>query len=207
MKAFGTTRDRDLWERKVNQHFGAAQPILSPEESIAAAKKLYRTVMGHAFSGVIKLTSGNRYTWVKVQPVRQPGGGYARKRVMSVNPDHRELSARGLRALIHDLSHYCHGQLHPNDAPHSRRQAQLEGRMVRAALARGFLEGKLKPKEKAEPEPKVKPDKVQQRYARMIARRDKYAGELERSKRLLAKVQKEVREYERRHGERVKETA
>lgn len=190
MKALIKHRDPELWDRLVNERFGAAQPILSGPESIAAARKLYRTAMGKPWTGKVQLTSGRRYTWV-------------RNGVLFVNPDMQQRECRGLRALIHDLSHYCHSQLHPNDAAHSRRQAQLEGRMVKAALSRGFLEGKLKPKEKMAPEPKAKPDPVQQRYARMINRRDKHAKELERAQRLLAKATREVREYERRHGERV----
>jgi hypothetical protein len=143
--------------------------------------------MGSSFKGKIKLTSGNRYTWVKGD-------------VLSVNPDKREVSARGLRALIHDLSHYCHHRLHPNDAPHSRRQAQLEGRLVKFALERGFIAGALKREPKTQP---AKPSLVEQRYARLVRRRDRWESDLERAKRLLAKAQREVREYERRHKERL----
>lgn len=181
-------RDPGLWDRLVNDRFGSAMPILSPQESIAAARKLYRHAMGKSFPGKIVLTSGNRYTWV-------------RRGVMAVNPDKRERDARGLRALIHDLSHYCHSRLHPQDSPHSARQARLEGKLVTFALSRGFTEGALK-REPAAPKPK--PDLIQQRYSRMVNRRDKYARELERAKRLLAKATREVREYERRHSSRVK---
>lgn len=180
-------RDPGLWDRLVNDRFGAAQPILSPQESIAAARKLYRHAMGKSFPGRIEITSGNRYTWI-------------RRGVMAVNPDKRERDARGLRALIHDLSHYCHSQLHPRDSSHSPRQARLEGKLVTFALSRGFAEGALK-REPAAPKPK--PDIVQQRYARMVNRRDKYVRELERAKRLLAKAEREVREYGRRHRERL----
>ena len=74
------------------------------------------------------------------------------------------------------------------------------------ALKSGFADGRLAPKPKAPvepPPPAPKPDKVQQRYARMVARRDKWAGELERAKRLHAKAEREVRRYERRHKDRV----
>lgn len=177
-------RDPGLWDRLVNERFGTDHPILSGQESIAAAKKLFRHATGKSFTGKIRLTSGNRYTWI-------------RRGVMSVNPDKQERGARGLRALIHDMSHYCHQLKYPKDSPHSARQARLEGRLVEFALCRGFTEGALKKPPAPE---KPKPDVVQQRYARMVNRRDKYAKELERSKRLLAKAQREVREYERRHG-------
>lgn len=53
------------------------------------------------------------------------------------------------------------------------------------------------------PAVKAKPDRVAVRYARLVARRDKYAAELARATRLLAKVTTEVKVYERRHKERL----
>lgn len=190
-RAVGTTRDKDLWNRLVNERFGNDRPILSPAESLRAAKKLYRHAMGKSFPGKVKLVSGNRRTWV-------------RSGVLVVNPDERSNgSQRGLREMIHAISHYCHRRLHPMDAPHSPRQARLEGRLVRFALRKGFTEGALK---RELPTPKEKPSRVQQRYARMVNRRDKWAKEAERAKRLHAKAQKEVREYERRHRDKLQET-
>jgi hypothetical protein len=186
-RVYGTTRDPGLWDRLVNDRFGSEHPVLSAQESISAAKKLYRHAMGQSFKGEIKITSGNRYTWVK-------------RGVMSVNPDKRERTARGLRAMIHDLSHYCHRRLHPGDAPHSKRQAQLEGKLVKFALERGFADGALKREPKA---PAEKPSVIEQRHARMVKRRDKWAADLERAKRLLVKAEREVREYERRHKDRL----
>jgi hypothetical protein len=183
-RSYGPTRDKDLWKELVNDRFGSERPILSPEESIRAAKKLYRHAMGKSFPGRVELTSGNRYTWV-------------RRGVLWVNPDQRGM---GFREMIHSLSHYCHRRLHPNDAPHSKRQAKLEGRLVEFALSRGFTDGALK---RDPPPPKEKPDVVQQRYARLVTRRDKYAGQIERATRLLAKAEKEVRAYERRHKGRL----
>lgn len=188
-------RDRDLWETMVNSKWGGQQPVLSPEESIAAAKKLYRHATGKTWPGAIELTSGNRYTWAR----RVRGKGL----VLFVNPDKREVHARGLRALIHDISHYCHRQLHPQDSAHSIRQVRLERNLVDFALARDWTDGALKPKPKAEPAPKAKPDVVQQRYARMVSRRDKWQREADRAKRLLTKAAREVREYERRHRDRL----
>lgn len=193
MKAKGTHRRPATWDELVNSHWDGAQPILSPEESVKAAKRLYRHAMGKPWTGPVRITSGRRYTWV-------------RNRELVVNPDMVQRGCRGLRAMIHDLSHYAHSRLHPNDAPHSKRQARLEGKLVRYALRSGFADGRLAPKPKAEapaPEPKARPDKVQVRYTRMVAREAKWAAELERAKRLHAKAQRERKAYERRHGERV----
>lgn len=190
----GTKRDPELWERMVNSKFAGQQPILSDEESMIAARKLYRHAMGKPWPWRWEITSGNRYTW-------------ARGRVFRVNPDKRELHVRGLRALIHDMSHFCHRMLHPEDAPHSIRQARLEARLVKFALDRKWHEGALKPEPKLVPvvEPKAKPDVVKQRYSRLVSRRDKWEREFERAKRLLAKASSEVKTYERRHGSRLKE--
>lgn len=193
MMAQATVREPGLWDRLVNDKFGGVQPVLPGEESIAAARRLYRHAMGKAFPGEVRLTSGNRYTWVK-------------RRVLCVNPDRLSFRVRGLRSLIHDLSHYCHQRLHPEDAPHSSRQAYLERDLVDYAIRSGFLDGALRRKPGPAPKPKVepvKPDKVQQRYQRMVNRRDKYAAELARAQRLLVKAEREVKAYERRHKGRL----
>lgn len=182
----GTTRKKEVWDRLVNDRFGAEQPILSGEESVKAAKRLYRFAMGKPFPGQVQLVSGNRYTWV-------------RRGVLNVNPDKREHAARGLRALIHDLSHYCHHRLHPLDAPHSIRQARLEGRMAGYAVKYGFLDGKLKSKAA----PKPKPDLVVTRYAAIVNRRKKWETMIAKATKLRAKAAREQREYERRHGPRL----
>lgn len=186
----GTKRDRAVWDQLVNQRFGTEQPILSPEESVRAAKRLYRFAMGKPFPGKIELVSGNRYTWVRYG-------------VMSVNPDRRESACRGLRALIHNLSHYCHARLHPKDAPHSIRQARLEGRMAGYAVKYGFLDGKLKSKAK----PKEKVDVVQSRYEAIVRRRRKWERTITKATKLRAKAAREQREYKRRHGARLQAIA
>ena len=191
-------REKDLWTRLVNSKFEGQQPILSGEESVAAARRLYRHAMKKPFAGEVKLTSGNRYTWVRPLTVTRKGNR-VRTSVLAVNPDKRELHARGLRALIHDLSHYCHQRLHPQDDPHSARQAYLERDLVDYAIKSGFLDGKL-----ARAKPAQERDVVKERYARIVARRDKWRVELEKAKKLLAKAEREAREYERRHRDRLK---
>lgn len=186
----GTKRDRDLWNRLVNSRFGSDRPVLSGPESIKAARKLYRHATSKTWTGPTALTSGNRITWI-------------RSGVLTVNPNWSRGNG-GLREIIHAISHYAHRRLHPNDAPHSIRQARLEAKLAKFALRAGFLDGKLAAKPKAEKPKPEKPDPIRQRYQRMVNRRDKWAAELERSKRLLAKAEKERRAYERRHGERLK---
>lgn len=195
MAALKHARDPGLWDRLVNERFGSAQPVLSGQESIAAAKKLWRHATGKSFPGDVVLTSGNRYTWRRTATIRG-----RRRQVLFVNPDKQQSRVRGLRALIHDISHLAHRQMHPRDSAHSARQARLEARLVTFALERGFVDGALK----REPPPaKPKPSLIQQRHARMVARRDKWASEAERATRLLAKAERELRAYERRNAEKI----
>jgi hypothetical protein len=186
-----TRRDHALWDRRVNDLWGGARPVLSPEESILAARKLYRHAMGKAWTGKWAVVTGRRHTW-------------PRRGTFYVNPD-RPWGERGLRGIIHMIAHWCHRRLHPGDKPHSIRQLRLEAKLTKFALARKWHEGTLKKEPKAEPVKveKAQPDRIMQRYHRMSARRDKWEKELTRARRLLTKAQREVRAYERRHKERL----
>ena len=187
-----TRRDHTLWDRAVNDLWGGARPVLSPEASLAAAKKLWRHATGKTWRGKWKLASGNRHTW--------PRGG-----VFAVNPDRSGWGSEcGIRDIIHGISHYAHRRLHPGDKPHSIRQLQLEARLTKFAAARITIW--QAPPAAATPEPAAapaKPDKVVLRYRSMVRRRDKWQAEVDRAKRLAAKAAREVREYERRHGQRL----
>lgn len=188
-----TRRDHELWDQRVNDQWGGLKPVLSPEASVAAAKRLYRHAMGKAWTGKWEVTSGRRYTW-------------PRHGTFYVNPDRVAFGASGLRDIVHLISHWCHRRLHPGDKPHSIRQLRLEAKLTKFAIAR-WGPAAPEPKAKAAPvvvvEVKAKPDKVVQRYQRMVARRDKWRRELDRAKRLAAKAEVEVRTYRRRHGERL----
>lgn len=190
-------RDHSLWDKAINEQWGGLRPILSPEESLAAAKKLYRHAMGIAWSGKWELTSGRRRTWPRW---REDGNRMVH--VFFVNHE------KGLRDIVHLISHYCHRRLHRYDKPHSIRQVRLEAKLTKFAISRRWHEGTLKKEptpeaEATQVESPMKPDKVHLRYRRMVARRDKWRQELDRSKRLFAKAEAEVRGYERRHGERL----
>jgi hypothetical protein len=131
----GPHRNKETWDRLVNERWAGQYPVLSPEASVKAAKRLYRKAMGRPWKGKVEIVSGNRHTWV-------------RRGVLIVNPDRKTFrGSRGLREIIHEISHYAHARLHPSDAPHSKRQAILEGKLVTYAIASGWLEpGKLDPK-------------------------------------------------------------
>lgn len=191
-----TRRDHALWDKRVNDQWSGRQPVLSPEESLLAAKKLYRHAMGKAWPRKWELTSGRRYTW--------PRSG-----VFYVNPDRRGFGTRGLRDIVHLISHWCHRRLHPGDKPHSIRQLRLEAKLTKFALDRRWHEGALRKEPKPEPTKTetTKPDRVQQRYRKIVVRRDKWLAALDRAKRLHEQAYREMRAYERRHGDRLKNSA
>jgi len=121
-RRYGTKRDRAIWDRKINDLWKGRAPVLSPEDSVKAALRLYRSEMKRPWTGDVKLVSGNRYTWI-------------RGNTLYVNPDQRLWNGHGgLREIVHLMSHYCHKMRNPGDAPHSIRQAQMERRMTKYAL-------------------------------------------------------------------------
>ena len=112
------------WYQRVNEAWPKPIPALTAAEAIAAAKRLYRFGMKRTFRGPVRVTSGNRYTWV-------------RRGEMVVNPQH------GWHGVIHLLSHYCHSRRHPDERPHSRTHARIELRMIKEVVRRGWLDGRL----------------------------------------------------------------
>jgi hypothetical protein len=184
-----TRRDHSLWDRRVNDLWGGHKPVLSPEETLAAARKLWRHATGKAWTGKWEVTSGRCHTW-------------PRRGTFYVNPNRY---GGGLRQLVHLIAHYAHRRLHPGDKPHSIRQLRLEAKLTKFAVARWGPQAPAKaaPAAKVEAEAPTKPDKVVLRYRRMKARRDRWADQLDRSQRLLQKAEREVRAYERRHRGRL----
>ena len=126
------------YDRLINSKWPEGMKPPSPKEAITGAKRLYRFAMGRPWKGEVKLTSGNRHTWI-------------RGRVMSVNPHRQRSSFSGWDEIVHGLSHYCHYLLNPQERPHGNGQLRIEANMCRYVLDHGFLEGKLKRKSKPKP--------------------------------------------------------
>jgi hypothetical protein len=166
---------RTEWYERVNATWPRPIPQLTAEEAIRAAKRLYRFGMKRTWRGPVRVTSGNRYTWI-------------RRGEMVVNPSH------GWHGLVHLLSHYCH---HRNstvfDKPHGRKHAQLEIRMIKEAIKRGWLDGKLKsePKVKAKPPtPNDKLERLRLREKRWITRTKRAATALKKIRRAITRLEK-----------------
>ena len=170
------------WYERVNAAWPTDVPALTAEEAVKAAPRLYLAGMGTRWNGEVKVTSGNRYSWI-------------RRGVMSVNPDRRERIGGGWAALVHDLSHYMHRRVNRGIKPHSKEHARLELKLIKKVVADGWLDGSLKPKTKEAPEAPSKDDERRKKYERVLAsikrwetkakRADTYLKKLNRSKRAL----------------------
>ena len=172
-------------------------PPLTEPEAVAAARKLWRREFGAAVGGKpkrrknwngqgmailyppkrVEITSGNRRNDV-------------RKGVLNVNP------SAGWHDLIHDLSHEVHYRLNPAAKPHDRKQHVIEARMVRYAVAKGWLAGALrKPEKPVEPVAKVSlRDKRASRARASLARAE---HRLKLAQAAVARLTKKVRYYDK----------
>ena len=175
----------NLYDRLVNSRWPEPCPAPTPEEAMRGAKRLYRVAMGRPWTGKVKMTSGQRYTWIR--------GG-----VFYINPD--ETSPRGgWQEIVHSISHYCHRRLHPNAKPHDAKQVYLERDLTKYVIEHGWLNGKLKPKTVDKP-PR---DIVKKRYERILAREQSWARKFSRAQRALAMAALERKIYEKKYGSRV----
>lgn len=145
-------------------------PPLTPEEAISAAKRLYRFGMkGVKYATRFfrwKATSGRRSTW--------PRNG-----VYYVNPNSRNHGGWG--GLVHDISHYVHRQRHPRARPHDIRHEILEREMVDYVVRSGWLDGRLRKREKPASAPSEKHTKKLAHARAMLAKsltREKRAATL-----------------------------
>jgi hypothetical protein len=184
-----TETNHQLWNRLVNSKWPANLTAPEPAEAVRGAKRLYRRAIGHPWRGKVVLTSGRSHTWI-------------RRGVFFVNPKQNmfERADRGgWPEIVHAIAHLAHRRLHPGDRPHSHAELYIERDLTDYVLAQGWLDGKLKSKST----PKPPRDIVRDRHARILAREKLWQAKQQRAQRALAKVQRERRAYESRHGERV----
>lgn len=153
----------------------------TPEEAISAARRLYRFAMKKPFRGKIKLTSGNRYS-------------YIRNGTMYVNPDWKNdwhKGGGGWHELIHLLSHSFAQQLFPRAKGHGPQHAFLEKEMIAYAINSGWLDGRLRKPEKP------KPDAKAIRYQRIVANIERWDAKLRRAENALRKLKRQKARYDR----------
>ena len=176
----------ELYET-INAGWPANMPVPTDEEAIAGSRRLYKEFAGEAWRGKVRITSGNRYTWI-------------RRGEMVVNPNRVErFHAAGWPSIVHDLSHVVHWILNPELKPHHENQAVLEDDMRRYVIDQKFHEGTLIRKAK----PTKRRDIVAERYGRIVERQRRWEAKLKRAQTALGKAERDRRQYERRHGDRV----
>jgi hypothetical protein len=97
--------------------------------------------------------------------------------------------ASGWRCMVHDVSHLMHAAGNPAASAHGRVHADLELRMVRYVVERGWLAPKAKPK------PAV--DQRAVRYQRTLDAIERWQAKHQRAERALRKLAQRRRYYER----------
>ena len=174
-------RNKHIWDAVNNVCPKDVNLVPTEREAVIGVKRLYKKFMGHAWSGEIKITSGNRHTWI-------------RRNTLSINPDHGYYG--GWRDIVHGLSHYIFMRQNPNLKPHNPKQAYLERAIAEYVVASGFLEGRhVRPlKEK----PKISLVEKRSNYAKDMLK--KHQDNLKRTAKLVTKWQKKVRYYEKRNA-------
>ena len=137
-----------------------------------------------------KKVSGNRSTWV-----RRVGGG---KTTVFINCE------RGWSNIVHNWSHWIDYCENPRLRPHSVEHSLIELRCTKHFFEKGYLEKS----ETAIEQPKVKKriNKVAQRYERMLKRQKAWNKKLKLAQTNTAKVDKEIKHYERVHSEEKRST-
>lgn len=144
-----------------------------------AVKAMWRKEMGRKFPYKIKEGSGNRYTWV-------------RGSVLTIN------TSRGWANIVHDFGHWL-GYRKNFNRPHCADHAIMEYRLVKFVLDKGYI-AESRESLTAVKKPR---DLVVERYQRMLKRETEWAKKAKAAETYLTRVQREIRKYERVHGERL----
>tara|TARA_Y100000004_G_scaffold49186_1_gene54149 strand:+ start:1526 stop:2359 length:834 start_codon:yes stop_codon:yes gene_type:complete len=143
-------------------------------------KALWKKEMGTKFPYTFKQVSGNRSTWCRD------------RKTFNVNPE------KGWAEIIHSLGHYM-GLRKNLKRPHCAEHAAMEYRLAKYVAQNNLVE--LSNQELAKPKVKVTVNKVAQRYANMLKRQEKWSKAFKQAQRNLAKVEREIKKYEKVHSE------
>ena len=163
----------------VNRAWPEELPLLTAEEALSVAKRLYRFGMKRAWKGKWALTSGRRYTW-------------PRRGVYFVNPVGSR--SRGWRDLVHEVSHYVHSRRYPGKRGHDIRHEILEREMVDHVVRSGWLDGRFR---KAQAPSVSGFEKLERKLAHAQQMLSKAETRAKRAATLRKKWSDKVRYYER----------
>jgi hypothetical protein len=182
------TTIRESYE-PVNAAWQAADVIapMTRAEAERSARRLFRFATGETFRGTVRVTSGNRYSYLVSW--RFPDG-IRHSYTMQVNP------SCGWRQHVHTLSHsfYPFCRWRNSDKPHSRSHARLELRMAKEVIRRGWLAGTLRDAPKAA---STVDDKRAAKRAKLEARVVAWERKAKRAETALRKLRKALRAMDR----------
>lgn len=148
-------------------------PKMTGAEAIRAAKRLYWLVMEKRWPGTWKAGRGNHRS-------------YPRGSVFLVNP------GQGWHDMVHDLSHACWRRMKPGVRPHAAGHAYIERLMIEQVVTQGWLDGRLKAKEKPKVNVKAK------RYASIVKRLAQWERRKKRAETAIKKLKRQAVGYQRR---------
>jgi len=143
-------------------------------------KTLWKKEMGTKFPYTFKEVTGNRDTWCRD------------RKTFTVNP------IKGWAEIIHSLGHWM-GYRKNLKRPHCAEHAAMEYRLAKYVVENNLVA--ISNQELAKPQVKVTINKVAQRYASMLKRQEKWSKAYKQAERNLAKVEKEIKKYEKVHSE------
>ena len=143
-------------------------------------KALWKKEMGTKFPQTCKEVTGNRDTWCRD------------RKTFTVN------TTKGWAEIIHSLGHWM-GYRKNLKRPHCAEHAAMEYRLAKYVAQNNLVE--LSNQELAKPKVKVTVNKVAQRYANMLKRQEKWSKAFKQAERNLAKVEREIKKYEKVHSE------
>lgn len=121
--------------------------------------------------------------------------GYVRRVWISSKPTTRR--DKGWHRLVHDVSHIIFARENPNAKDHGGYHAKYEKAMIEYAIARGWLDGRLKTKAPAKLAPDVRLQKKLDHARAMLAAKER---EIKRATTLAKKWRRRARHYERKLG-------
>lgn len=171
--------DRERYAR-VNGAWPSSLPALTGPEAVSAFKRLWRKATGKPLPKQwrIKLTSGNRRNDL-----------YGNPKV--INPE------AGWNPLVHHISHRAHHYVNgsrPDFDPHGTQHAGIERTLIEYVVASGWLDGKLKRKEKPAP---TLDDVRAKRRANVAAKLARWQSKEKRAATAIKKLKRTLAYYDR----------
>lgn len=145
-------------------------------------RNLWRQEVGTKFPyKTIRQVTGRKNTWVY-------------RGVLNINCN------KGWADIVHLWSHWIDRRINRSLRPHSAEHSMIEYRCTKHFFDKSYMQASVdalsKPKEK-----KIRVNVVAQRYQRMLKRQKDWNKKLKLAQTHLAKVEKEIRKYERLHSE------